>query len=35
MAGVPVHEGMRALKDAGYRADHDMWITQRCGRRAS
>jgi amidase len=29
MAGVPVHEGMRALKDAGYVSDHDMWITQR------
>ena len=27
--GVPVHEGMRALKDAGHVADHDMWITQR------
>ena len=24
MAGVPVHEGMRALRDAGYRSDHDM-----------
>ncbi|HUE28819.1 MAG TPA: amidase [Solirubrobacteraceae bacterium] len=32
MAGAPVHEGMRALKDAGYRADHDMWITQRLRR---
>ena len=29
MKGVPIHEGMRALKDAGYVADHDMWITQR------
>jgi amidase len=29
MAGVPVHEGMRALRDAGYVADHDMWLTQR------
>ena len=29
MKGVPVHEGMRVVKDAGYRADHDMWITQR------
>jgi len=29
MAGVPVHEGMRALKEAGYVADHDMLITQR------
>ena len=29
MAGVPVHEGMTALRDAGYRADHDMWLTQR------
>jgi amidase len=29
MKGVPVHEGMRAVKEAGYRADHDMWLTQR------
>jgi len=29
MKGVPVHEGMRALKDAGYVADHDMWLAQR------
>jgi amidase len=29
MAGVPVHEGMRALRDAGYRPDHDMVITER------
>jgi amidase len=29
MAGVPVHEGMRVLRDAGYRSDHDMVITQR------
>jgi amidase len=29
MAGAPVHEGMRALRDAGYRADHDMWLTTR------
>src|SRR5437588_3647654 len=29
MKGVPVHEGMRALRDAGYVADHDMWLTQR------
>jgi len=29
MAGVPIHEGMRALKEAGYKADHDMWITQK------
>jgi amidase len=29
MAGVPVNEGMRALRDAGYRSDHDMVITQR------
>jgi amidase len=29
MEGVPVHEGMRALRDAGYRSDHDMWITRR------
>ncbi len=29
MKGVPVHEGMRALKEAGHVADHDMWITQR------
>ena len=29
MAGVPVHEGMRVLRDVGYRADHDMWLTRR------
>jgi amidase len=29
MAGVPVHEGMRALRDAGYRSDHDMEIATR------
>ncbi|HWE34378.1 MAG TPA: amidase [Solirubrobacteraceae bacterium] len=29
MEGVPVHEGMRALKEAGYRSDHDMWITRK------
>jgi amidase len=29
MAGAPVHEGVRALRDAGYRADHDMWLTRR------
>jgi len=29
MKGVPVHEGMRALRDAGYRADHDMWLARR------
>ena len=29
MKGVPVHEGMRALRDAGHVADHDMVITQR------
>ncbi|HLY48204.1 MAG TPA: amidase [Solirubrobacteraceae bacterium] len=29
MKGVPVHEGMRALKEAGHVADHDMWITRR------
>jgi amidase len=29
MEGIPVHEGMRALKEAGYVADHDMWITRR------
>jgi amidase len=29
MAGVPVHEGMRAVRDAGHVADHDMWLTQR------
>lgn len=29
MKGVPVHEGMRALRDAGHVADHDMWITER------
>jgi len=32
MKGAPVHEGMRALKEAGYRADHDMWIAQRLRR---
>src|ERR1700736_2434715 len=29
MAGAPVHEGNRALRDAGHRADHDMWLAQR------
>jgi amidase len=29
MKGVPVHEGMRALRDAGHVADHDMWLTRR------
>ncbi|HLY35129.1 MAG TPA: amidase [Candidatus Limnocylindria bacterium] len=29
MKGAPIHEGMRVLRDAGYRADHDMWITRR------
>jgi amidase len=29
MAGAPVHEGVRALRDAGYRADHDMWLARR------
>ncbi len=29
MEGVPVHEGMRAVRDAGYVADHDMWLTRR------
>ncbi|MBV8429679.1 MAG: amidase, partial [Solirubrobacterales bacterium] len=29
MKGVPVHEGMRALRDAGHVADHDMEITRR------
>jgi amidase len=29
MAGAPVHEGVRALRDAGHRADHDMWLTTR------
>jgi amidase len=29
MQGAPVHEGMRALRDAGYTADHDMWLAQR------
>jgi len=32
MKGVPVHEGMRVLRDVDYRADHDMWITQRLRR---
>jgi amidase len=29
MKGVPVHEGMRVLKEAGHVADHDMWLTRR------
>src|SRR5436305_10681936 len=29
MKGVPVHEGLRPLRDAGYVADHGMWLTQR------
>src|SRR2546421_4545 len=29
MEGVPICEGLRPLRDAGYRADHDMWITRR------
>ena len=29
MEGVPVHEGMGVLKQAGFRSDHDMVITQR------
>ena len=29
MKGAPVHEGMRAVRDAGYVADHDMWLTQK------
>jgi amidase len=29
IAGAPVHEGMRALRDAGYRADHDMWLARK------
>lgn len=29
MAGVPVHEGMRAVRDAGHVADHDMLMTER------
>ena len=29
MKGVPVNEGMRVLKEAGYRSDHDMEITAR------
>src|SRR5437588_9230053 len=32
MAGIPVHEGMRVLKEAGYRSDHDMVIAQRLRR---
>src|SRR5262249_26076641 len=32
MKGVPVHEGMRALRDAGYVADHDMVLTERLRR---
>jgi len=29
MKGAPVHEGNRALRDAGHVADHDMWLAQR------
>jgi amidase len=29
MAGAPVHEGMRALREAGHLADHDMWLARR------
>ena len=29
MKGVPINEGLRPLRDAGYVADHDMWITER------
>ncbi len=29
MAGAPVHEGMRVLKEAGHTADHDMVLTER------
>jgi amidase len=29
MKGVPVHEGMRALREAGHVADHDMWLAER------
>jgi amidase len=29
MADAPVHEGMGALKAAGHRSDHDMWLAQR------
>jgi amidase len=29
MKGVPVHEGMRALRDAGHVADHDMVLAKR------
>jgi amidase len=29
MAGAPVHEGLRPLRDAGYVSDHDMWLAQR------
>jgi amidase len=32
MKGVPVNEGMRALRDAHYVADHDMVITERLRR---
>ncbi len=28
IAGAPVHEGVRALRDAGHVADHDMWLTE-------
>jgi amidase len=28
IAGAPVHEGMRAVRDAGHVADHNMWLTE-------
>jgi amidase len=29
MAGAPAHQGMTALRDAGYRAGEDAWLTKR------
>ncbi len=29
MEGAPVHEGMRAVRDAGYRSTHDMELAKR------
>jgi amidase len=29
MKGAPVHEGMRAVRDAGYRSNHDMELAKR------
>lgn len=32
MKGAPVHEGMRALQEAGHVSDHDMWLARRLRR---